>query len=101
MGTTRYALAEARDRLAAEGHVVSTLRLRALPPGPEVRAFLEAHPTVVVLEMNHDAQVRGILAAEFPDLAPRLQSVAYLDGLPYTADFVVERLRPFLTPKEA
>ena len=100
-GTTRYALAEARDRLASEGHVVSTLRLRALPPGREVRAFLEAHPTVVVLEMNHDAQVRGILAAEFPDLAPRLQSAAYLDGLPYTADFLVERLRPFLTSKEA
>jgi 2-oxoglutarate ferredoxin oxidoreductase subunit alpha len=100
-GTTRYALAEARDRLAAEGHVVSTLRLRALPAGHEVRAFLEAHPTVVVLEMNHDAQVRGILAADFPDLAPRLQSIAYLDGLPFTADFVAERLRPFLAPKEA
>ena len=100
-GTTRYALEEARDRLAAEGHVVSTLRLRALPAGHEVRTFLEAHPTVVVLEMNHDAQVFGILAADFPDLAPRLQSVAYLDGLPYTADFVADRLRPFLTPKEA
>jgi 2-oxoglutarate ferredoxin oxidoreductase subunit alpha len=100
-GTTRYALEEARERLAAEGHALSTIRLRALPAGPEVRAFLEAHPTVVVLEMNHDAQVHGILAADFPDLAPRLRSIAYLDGLPYTADFVAERLRPYLTPKES
>jgi 2-oxoglutarate/2-oxoacid ferredoxin oxidoreductase subunit alpha len=100
-GTTRYALEEARDRLAAEGHLISTLRLRALPAGAEVRAFLEAHPTVVVLEMNHDAQVRGILAADFPDLAPRLRSIAHLDGLPFTAGFVADRLRPFLGSKEA
>lgn len=100
-GTTRYALEEARDRLAAEGHAFSTLRLRALPAGAEVRDFLAAHDVVVVLEMNHDAQVRGILAADFPDLAPRLAGVAFLDGLPWTAGFLADRLRPFLTPKEA
>jgi 2-oxoglutarate ferredoxin oxidoreductase subunit alpha len=100
-GTTRYALEEARDALAAEGARFSTLRLRALPPGPEVRAFLEAHPTVVVLEQNHDAQACTILAGEFPDLAPRLRAAAYLDGLPYTAGFVAERLRPYLIAKEA
>jgi 2-oxoglutarate/2-oxoacid ferredoxin oxidoreductase subunit alpha len=98
-GTTRYALAEARDRLAARGTPVSSLRLKALPPRAEVRTFIEEHVTVVVLEMNHDAQLFGILAAAFPDLAPRLRSVAHLDGVPFTAGFVEQRLLPFAIPE--
>jgi len=100
-GTTRYALEEARDRFAQQGVTWSSLRLKALPPRPEVRTFIEAHDAVVVLEMNHDAQLFGILAAAYPDLAPRLRSVAYLDGVPFTAEFVEGRLRPFLTLPEA
>ena len=100
-GTTRYALTEARDRLAAGGHVVSSLRLRALPPADDVRAFIASHERTVVLEMNHDAQLFGILAAAYPDLAPRLRSVAFLDGLPFTAGVVERRLRPFLETPEA
>ena len=98
-GTTRYALAEARDRLAARGIPTSSLRLKALPPQAEVRAFIEAHDAVVVLEMNHDAQLFGILAAAYPDLAPRLRSVAHLDGVPFTAAFVERRLLPFTDPE--
>jgi 2-oxoglutarate/2-oxoacid ferredoxin oxidoreductase subunit alpha len=100
-GTTRYAIAEARDRMSADGSFWSSLRLKALPPRPEVRTFIEAHETVVVVEMNHDAQLFGILAAAYPELAPRLRSVAYLDGVPFTAEFVEGRLRPFLMPEEA
>jgi len=100
-GTTRYALAEARDRMAARGQPLSSLRLRALPPSDAVRAFIDAHDLTVVLEMNHDAQLFGILAAAFPDLAPRLRSLAYLDGVPFTAGFIDDRLQPFLTAEEA
>jgi 2-oxoglutarate/2-oxoacid ferredoxin oxidoreductase subunit alpha len=53
----------------------------------------------VVLEMNHDAQLFGILAAAYPDLAPRLRSVAHLDGVPFTAAFVERRLLPFVAPE--
>lgn len=98
-GTTRYALAEARDRLAAAGTPVSWLRLKALPPAEAVRDFVAAHRRTVVLEMNHDAQAFGILAAAFPEVAPRLRSVAYLDGVPFTAQFVEDRLRAFLAPE--
>ncbi len=100
-GTTRYALEEARVGLAAAGQRFSTLRIRAFPTGAEVRAFMEAHDRVVVLEMNHDAQAFRILAGDHPDLAPKLRSVAYLDGLPFTASFVADRLRPFLDRQEA
>jgi 2-oxoglutarate/2-oxoacid ferredoxin oxidoreductase subunit alpha len=98
-GTTRYAIEEARDRFADEGVSFSSLRIKALPVGPEVRSFIAAHERVVVIEMNRDAQLAGILRAEMPDLAPRIASIAYLDGLPFTADFVVGRLTPFLSPR--
>lgn len=97
-GTTRYAIEEARDALAADGLHCSSMRLRALPIGPEVRSFIEAHERVVVMEMNRDGQLAAILRAELPDLAPRIASVAYLDGMPLTAQFVRARLEPFLTP---
>jgi 2-oxoglutarate/2-oxoacid ferredoxin oxidoreductase subunit alpha len=97
-GTTRYAISEARDQLADDGFHFSTLRLRALPITDAVRSFVERHERVVVIEMNRDGQLAGILRAELPDLAPRIESVAYLDGLPYTADFVREQLTPFLLP---
>jgi len=100
-GTTRYALAEARDRMAARGQCVSSLRLKSLPPSDAVRTFIEEHDVAVVLEMNHDAQLFGILAAAFPDLAPRLRSIAYLDGVPFTAGFIDDRLQPFLAAEEA
>ncbi len=97
-GSTRYAIEEARDALAIEGRAFSSLRLRALPCGEEVRRFIEAHERVVVIEMNRDGQLASILRAEYPDLAPRVASVAYLDGMPFTADFVMRRLEPFLAP---
>jgi 2-oxoglutarate/2-oxoacid ferredoxin oxidoreductase subunit alpha len=95
-GTTRYAIEEARDALARRGLPFSSLRLKALPIRDDVRAFVEAHDRVVVVEMNRDGQLAGILRAELPDLAPRIDSVAYLDGMPFTARFVEERLSPFL-----
>lgn len=101
IGSTRYALDEARSLLERDGLRCSSLRLKALPPSDEVRHFIAAHRQVVVLEMNHDAQLFGVLAAAYPDLAPRLRSIAYLDGLPFTADFVRDRLYPFLTSEEA
>lgn len=51
--------------------------------------------------MNHDGQLCGLLRAELPDLAPRLASVAYLDGLPFTADQVLAWLEPHLPPRAA
>ncbi|MEX2501518.1 MAG: 2-oxoacid:acceptor oxidoreductase subunit alpha [Trueperaceae bacterium] len=96
MGSTRFALEEARERLAAHGAAFSYLRLRALPIGDEVAQFLDAHDTIVVLEMNRNAQLFGILAADRPATASKLVSVAHLDGLPFTSDQVTAWLAPHL-----
>ncbi|WP_337867228.1 2-oxoacid:acceptor oxidoreductase subunit alpha [Meiothermus sp.] len=90
-GTTRYAIEEARDRLASQ-LPTSFLRLRALPINQQVRDFVAAHERVYVIELNHDGQMCGILRAEMPDYAARIHSIAYLDGLPLTARWVQERL---------
>lgn len=91
-GTTRYAIEEARDHLLTGGLVTAFLRLRALPIGDEVREFVGRHARVVVVEMNRDGQLCTILRGELPELATRLESVAYLDGMPLTAQWMAERL---------
>jgi 2-oxoglutarate ferredoxin oxidoreductase subunit alpha len=90
-GTTRYAIEEARDRLASQ-LPTSFLRLRALPINQQVRDFVAAHERVYVIELNHDGQMCSILRAEMPDYAARIRSIAHLDGLPLTARWVQERL---------
>ncbi len=89
-GSTLFAVEEARDRLAAASTPTSFLRLRALPIGPEVRAFVARHERVYVIELNRDGQLHGILQTEMPDLATRLRPLSHLDGMPITARQLVE-----------
>jgi 2-oxoglutarate/2-oxoacid ferredoxin oxidoreductase subunit alpha len=91
-GTTRYAIEEARDQLAAEGVSTDFLRLKALPIGEEVRSFIQGHDLVIVMEMNRDGQLFEILKAECHDCKAHLESIAYLDGMPWTAAWVRERV---------
>ncbi|MEX2535714.1 MAG: 2-oxoacid:acceptor oxidoreductase subunit alpha [Trueperaceae bacterium] len=91
-GSTRYAIDEARDALAAQGIPTAFLRLRALPISDETRAFVERYSKVAVIELNRDGQLCGILRNELPELAARLEPVAYLDGMPLTAEWVAGRL---------
>jgi 2-oxoglutarate ferredoxin oxidoreductase subunit alpha len=91
-GTTRYAIEEARDRLAADGVATNFLRLRALPINEEVKSFVAAHDRVYVIELNRDGQMQDILLTEMPESATKLISIAYLDGMPLTARWVVEAI---------
>lgn len=95
-GTTRYAIEEARDLLAARGVATDFMRIRALPIGPEVEEFVAAHERLVVIEMNRDGQLTAILRDELPVHAAKLKPIAYLDGMPLTADWVVGRLNAHL-----
>jgi 2-oxoglutarate ferredoxin oxidoreductase subunit alpha len=92
-GTTRYAIDEARDRLAAQGIKTSFLRIRALPVNGDVRQFVEQFDHVYVIEMNRDGQMHQILQTEMPEFATRLRSIAHMDGMPLTARWVVDQLQ--------
>jgi 2-oxoglutarate ferredoxin oxidoreductase subunit alpha len=88
-GTTDPCVVEARDRLADQGLETSYLRLRALPLNHMTREFIEQHDRVYVVENNTDGQMAKLLHMEYPDLAPRILSLAYSDGLPLTASWLV------------
>ncbi len=90
-GTTRYAIEEARVHLC-EKLPTSFMRICALPISDEVRSFVEAHDYIYVIELNRDGQIHAILQTEMPDLATKLKSIAYMDGMPLTAQWVEERL---------
>lgn len=91
-GSTTPAIAEARDLLAAAGIAASSMRVRALPLGPEVTDFIARHQYCVVIEQNHDGQLRQLLQLHCPAYATRLASVAWCDGLPLTAPFVRDQV---------
>ena len=93
LGTSHDAVLEARDRLTAE-HEVSTnyLRLRAYPFADAVRAWIEKHDRVYVVEQNRDAQMRRMLTMDFPEIAGRLRSVLHYDGLPIPPRTIVRQI---------
>lgn len=95
-GTTHHAIAEARDRLAAAGHPTSFLRVKALPLQQEVRDFVVEHEQIVVIEMNRDGQLHALMTTEMPEQGTRMASVAHLDGMPFTAAWLVDHLMPYL-----
>lgn len=96
-GTTRYAIEEARDRLAREGIAFDLMRVRALPFGAEVEGFIARHDDLLVIEMNRDNQLRDILRAELPQHAAKLHGVGYIDGMPLTAEWVERQLLAHLS----
>ena len=67
------------------------MRLRALPFSPEVRAFVEEHERVYVIDQNRDGQMFALLTLDVgPDAAKRLRSIRHYDGFPLDAESVIE-----------
>jgi 2-oxoglutarate ferredoxin oxidoreductase subunit alpha len=89
-GSTDGAIREARDVLAAQGVATSYMRVRALPLGEAVRAFLAEHTHVYVVEMNQDGQLHQLIQLHLPEHAGDVRSVRICDGMPLTARFVAD-----------
>ncbi len=93
-GSSHWALTESRDQLRDE-HKVATdyLRIRAFPFSPEIADFVRAHKRVYVVEQNRDAQMMSLLKLDLDnELAPKLRSIARLDGLPMDARSVTDEI---------
>ena len=98
LGSMENTIQEIDDLLEATGLKVSQCRLRSLPAHSEIEKFIERHETTIVLEINRDGQLYGILRKEIPiELVPKLRSVAYSDGMPprgkIYADLILELLQ--------
>lgn len=91
-GTTDPTMVEGRDRLRARGIETDYLRLRALPLEDTTRRFIENHDRIYVIENNMDGQMAMIMRMEWPDLAPKIISVAFSDGLPLSARWLTESI---------
>jgi len=89
LGGCHAAVLEAVDRLREQGIVADYMRIRAFPFNDSVRAFLDSHDAVFVVEQNRDAQLRAMLAMETG--MPRDAMISILDygGMPLTARVVV------------
>ena len=97
-GSMENTIEEIDDMLEATGLKVSQCRVRSLPLHSEVEAFIRRHKTTIVLEINRDGQLWGILRRELPnDIVGKVHSVAYSDGMPPRAriysDKILETLK--------
>lgn len=92
-GSTEPAIREARYQLETEaGLKTDSMRIRGIPFTDEVRDFIESHEQNFVVEMNRDGQMYQILLVEYPQLAGKLTSAAFNDGLPATAKWVKDSI---------
>ncbi len=92
-GATDPAVVEALDLLAADGHGLNHLRLRAFPFADAVKAFADDHDFLFVVEQNRDAQMRHLLITEAGIPADKMIPILDYEGMPLTARFVVEKIR--------
>jgi 2-oxoglutarate/2-oxoacid ferredoxin oxidoreductase subunit alpha len=92
-GSTEPAIREARHQLETEAGIkTDSMRIRGIPFTEEVRKFIESHEQNFIVEMNRDGQMYQILLVEYPQLADKLTSVAFNDGLPATAKWVKDSI---------
>ncbi len=91
-GSTSVPIQEALETLSLKGYQIDHLRMRSLPTAPEVRDFVHAHERNYVIELNRDGQLHQILRLEIPESSLKLISLSHLDGLPLTAQWVVNQI---------
>jgi 2-oxoglutarate ferredoxin oxidoreductase subunit alpha len=91
-GSADPAVVEARDILAEKGIRSDYLRIRSLPFFNDVKEFLASHERIYVVEVNRDGQLQQLLNVYFPEYGSRLVKAAHLDGLPLSAQWVVDHI---------
>jgi 2-oxoglutarate ferredoxin oxidoreductase subunit alpha len=95
-GTSEESSREAGDYLAMEDIHMDAMRVRSFPFNEEVRAFIESHKQVFVIEQNRDAQLRTLLMAEFEFGPDKLKSVLCFDGTPISARNISKQIKRHL-----
>jgi 2-oxoglutarate ferredoxin oxidoreductase subunit alpha len=91
-GSTDAAVKEALDLLKRDDIKLDYLRMRALPASPQALEFIKAHDIVYIVENNRDGQMHQILSLEVPEKAVDLVSLAHLDGLPLSAEWIQQAI---------
>ena len=96
IGSCDGAIQEAIQVLTREKIKVDYLRVKAFPFGLDVEAFLSAHPMIVIVEQNRDAQLRSLLTLETAVEKSKLHSILSYSGFPMTCQPIVDGVRAVL-----
>jgi len=91
VGSSDGACKEALDQLGAQDVALNYCRMKAFPFSDAVRDFIEKHEVVYVVEQNRDAQLRTLLMLDSDVDPAKLVSLLHYDGMPLSAEFIVER----------
>ena len=96
-GTSEASSREALDYHAQDDGIhLDAMRVRSFPFNDEVKAFIEGHSQVFVIEQNRDAQLRTLLMAEFEFGPDKLKSVLCFDGTPISARNIRKQIKQYL-----
>jgi len=95
-GSAHFAIEEARANLSHQGVNSNYLRVRSIPFGEEVTQFLAENDKVFVVELNRDGQLHELLTLAAPSLAGKLIKCSHIDGLPLTAQWVIDQVNGYL-----
>jgi len=95
-GTSMEATHEALDLMKKDGQIANDLRVIAFPFHEEVKAFIEKHDTVFVVEQNRDAQFKTLLTTELEIDPAKLHSVLQFNGDPISARGVMREMHKVL-----
>ncbi len=98
-GTSTQSTEEAIDLLKHKGMPFDAMRIKAFPFNKQVEEFIEAHDKVFVVEQNRDAQLRSLMLVELGVHSKKLIPILNYEGLPITADFVMQQIEKKLTKK--
>ena len=91
-GTSSHACQEALDILEEKGTTLDSLRIKAFPFHEDIQTFLDQHDRLFVIEQNRDAQMRTLLINDCSVQLDKLYSILNYDGMPITADTIVEKI---------
>jgi 2-oxoglutarate ferredoxin oxidoreductase subunit alpha len=101
IGSCDGAVTEAIEQLDQQSVGVNYLRVKAFPFSDKVQEFIDAHDKVFVVEQNRDAQLKSLLRLELDVPNDKLISVLHYNGLPVTANIVVDEISQALAKGEA
>ncbi len=96
-GTSQYSTEEAMAIFQSENIVFDAIRIKAFPFNKTVEDFIHSHDRVFVIEQNRDAQMRSLLMIEMGAHPEKLISVLNYDGMPITADHIIQQISSHLS----
>ena len=92
LGSCDGAVKEALVHLKDKNVGLNYCRVKAFPFTDDVKAFIDKHEAIYVIEQNRDAQLRSLLILDAEIDPEKLVSMLHYNGMPISANFIVERV---------